>query len=588
MISNTQALKGYSLDKGNNPRSLKNKLALWAVSKRHFSTHNLCILALFSGWSSSVLCVVMGVYMVYAQLPLDPTFKGRSLEIGTTTYCFSAGLEGNGDYNRRGHRIYNMSKGVQLLVTLGLSTTVNVLLDCLGYIHATTLRWALVRESRLKRNSNLRLFSCSKSSFPNKWHMNAIYLLGFITTFGAMTSVTLDAQVTGGCTLEGGTFTTYPTTSYPNGLDFNWVGITALGIGILLQTLVSTCAISKSALVATWSSDLLTNAKAYRGSHAFENVSTSLHRSNHTYLSFSESLFTMPVSSTNAESTSGTRDITPPSTHLRTPSPLARNICQISPSLPQKCQPSMLSILPNVCRIRYIIWAYLGVFAIWSGTLAAIDYKGDRLITTGWSSPVDQWKNFGKQFFLYADGDHLLLQDFIGLIIQICVQSFICFNLHCVELLFNVSRDEAVWRKATSIGIEINLSPIKSFVTNWQSLSLMVFKSLIQWVFGYAFRADTLITMDLLPLVTMTGLYLILGICTECLIRHRPKGAQPVTYGDIQLLSFFIDEWDHDVLFWGDKGEVTNGIRKAGTAGCRLSDIRLDVPYFGLESINEC
>lgn len=41
-------------------------------------------------------------------------------------------------------------------------------------------------------------------------------------------------------------------------------------------------------------------------------------------------------------------------------------------------------------------------------------------------------------------------------------------------------------------------------------------------------------------------------------------------------------KWDHDVLFWGDKGEVTNGIRKAGTAGRRLSDVRLNAPYFGL------
>jgi hypothetical protein len=88
--------------------------------------------------------------------------------------------------------------------------------------------------------------------------------------------------------------------------------------------------------------------------------------------------------------------------------------------------------------------------------------------------------------------------------------------------------------------------------------------------------------MDLFPLVTITGLYLVLSIFTECLIRHRPKGPQPVTYGDIQRLSFLIDDWDHEVLFWGDKGEVTNRIRRAGTAGRPLSDVRLNAPYFGL------
>lgn len=77
----------------------------------------------------------------------------------------------------------------------------------------------------------------------------------------------------------------------------------------------------------------------------------------------------------------------------------------------------------------------------------------------------------------------------------------------------------------------------------------------------------------------MTGLYLILSIITE---RHRPKGPQPVTYGDIQRSSFLIDEWDHEVLFWGDKGKVTNRICNAGTAGRPLSDARLNAPYFGL------
>lgn len=342
MPPNANVLRGSSLSKEDNPRLLNHKSTS--------NARNLCILALFLGWSSSILCIVMGCYMIYIPLPLDSVFNGKYVQIGASYYCFSAGLEENGDFNQRGHRIYAMPKDIQLLVTLGLSTTANILLDCLGYIHATTLRWALVRENRLQTNSNLRFFSRSKFSFANKWYMNAISLLGFTITFGALPSITMDAQVVGGCTLEEGTkdaFTTYPSTSYQNGLDFNGVGIISLGIGILLQDFVSTCALSKSAFVATWSSDPLTNAKCYHDSHAFPSASTSLYHSNNLHCSCNESLSARPVSSANAEPTSGNTNIMPPSRQSRMASPLLCRFCQISYTYPQECQPSMLSALPN-------------------------------------------------------------------------------------------------------------------------------------------------------------------------------------------------------------------------------------------------
>jgi hypothetical protein len=250
MLPDAKVLWGNFLGQGKNSRSTKDdRFGLRVVSKEYLSTRNLCIGVLFLGWTTSILCIVLGVYMIYVPLPLDSAFKQKRVDIGTCTYCFNAGFEGNGEFNHSGHRIYAMSKTVQLLVTLCLNTTTNVLLDCVGYIHATTLRWALVQENRLQMNSNLQFSFSSKTCFPNKWYMNAI-------------------------------------------------------------------------------------------------------------------------------------------------------------------------------------------------------------------------------------------------LIQTCVQSFICFSLHCIELLFNVSRDETVWRKAASVGIKTNPSPIKSFTNNWQSLVLMTPKSLIQWIFGYAFRAD--------------------------------------------------------------------------------------------------
>jgi hypothetical protein len=405
----------------------------------------------------------MGVYMICVPSRLNSASKGKFVQIGTISIqCLSAGFEGNGEFNLSGHHLYAMSKSARLLITLGLSTMVNILLSCIGYIHATTLRWALIQENRLHMNSNLRLFSTSKFYYPNKWYMNVVYLVGFTITFGSLTSITRDVNAEFRCDLKETEDTLFqqPDT-HQDGLDFKAVEIISLGIGILLQAFVSTCAISKSAFVITWSSDPLTNAKAYHDSHGFPGAPTSLYRSNSLHSSCSESLSC---------------------THSQISSPSECSSCQITYSFPEERQPSMLSALPNACRIRFIMWAFFGAFAMWSGTLAVINYKTDMSRKRSYNS--DQGGKFGGQHFRYADLNSLLRLESIALLIQICVQSFICFNLHCVELLFNVSRDEATWRKATLVGMKTNPSPIKSFTTHWQSPVLMALKSLIQWVFG--------------------------------------------------------------------------------------------------------
>ena len=46
--------------------------------------------------------------------------------------------------------------------------------DCLGFIHGTSLRWALYREGRLHFNTNIRLFNSARKSSPNRWPANLI------------------------------------------------------------------------------------------------------------------------------------------------------------------------------------------------------------------------------------------------------------------------------------------------------------------------------------------------------------------------------------------------------------------------------
>lgn len=113
-------------------------------------------------------------------------------------------------------------------------------------------------------------------------------------------------------------------------------------------------------------------------------------------------------------------------------------------------------------------------------------------------------------------------------------------------------------------------------------MTLMILKSVTQWVFGKAFTADISVIMSLFPLITMAGLFILSAVFTEYLIRRKPKDYQPTTYGDICRLARFIDECDDTRIFWGDKGEVGNGVRRAGTASHRLCDVHPDTPYIGL------
>lgn len=207
----------------------------------------------------------------------------------------------------------------------------------------------------------------------------------------------------------------YQIDSYQDGLDFNGAGIIALGLGILLQAFVSTCAINKSAFAATWCSDPLTNAKACHGYHVSTSAFTSLQCSNISRGTCSESISAGPVSGMTigrAPELHVPNIMAPSSTHSQIPS---KCTCRhITYSFSRERQPSMRSILPNACLIQYIPWAFFGAFAIWSGTLVAIDYKIDDLKNLDNTS--DEWKHFGYQYFLYADNSRLLQQDFISLL----------------------------------------------------------------------------------------------------------------------------------------------------------------------------
>lgn len=106
-----------------------------------------------------------------------------------------------------------------------LSFTINILValitDCLGYIHGTSLRWALYRENRLYFNTNIRLFTSARRSAPNRWPANALCIASLILCYAATSQLFIKGS---------------PSDKY---VIINRMAIAALGLGLMCQAAVA-------------------------------------------------------------------------------------------------------------------------------------------------------------------------------------------------------------------------------------------------------------------------------------------------------------------------------------------------------------
>lgn len=435
-----------------------------------------------------------------------------------------------GAKNFPGHRILPLRPGLSILLNLLLNLFVTTILDATNYIHDSTLRWALHDEGRLRYNSNIRLFTSSRRHGPNSWYANVVSLLGLALTHGSLSTIIVNVVVIGTWNDKANKFEFTPAET-ADFIDINCFAVIFLGVGILLQACVSTCCLLCSRGVKTWSSSLLAIAKAR---------------------SYDEKL--------NTES-------------------------YTSPVLPNReIQSSMLDAAPQVQFVRRLVWCFSGIFMAWSlgyGIYIAVKgYDMDNVVA--WSQDVQQyWQFYGGTWMDYG---RLLKSTpyWLGVMIQTILQSFITFALHCVELLFKISRDEASWRCLQSTGSEID-PPILSNI-QWQTMMMMTFKAVVQWAFGYAFTADETFNIALLPAIALMGLFICLMAATEYMVKKRPRGALPATYGEFDRVLELVDEWDHKRLFWGDKGDLGDGTRLAGTAGRRLADLKPGAVYGCLDN----
>lgn len=437
------------------------------------------------------------------------------------------------------HIIVKLPPMTSTVTTLLLSFLVTAILDTTNFIHAVTLKAALLREGKLAFNSNIRLLSYASSHGPNAWYMNFVSCLGLGITYGALSAATTDVVPLSTYNDKTKLFERHERDQSSDFIDINGPAVTFLGVGILLQAIVSTYSLFGSPAVLTWGNCVLANAKAV------------------------------------AKIKDSDRDL-----------------CHdTSPDFPRPMskQPSMLEAVPHINLIRRLIWTYCGLFVAICIAHGIYISKNSypTLDIVEWSPDTDvYWRYYGASSWLYVRTRAGKSSSFtLGLVIQVLLQSFIAFGLHCIELLFNISRDEATWRQMEFVGSKVD----PSFSTNfrWQTLLMMSFKALTQWVFGFAFTADIMFNCAILPEVALALLFLVLAVAAEYMTRNHPKGNLPAVYGNFNRMIEIVDDWEHKRLFWGDKGESVGGTRFAGTAGQRLADLQAGKNYcnFGCSKI---
>ncbi|KAF1986761.1 hypothetical protein K402DRAFT_65769 [Aulographum hederae CBS 113979] len=511
--------------------------------KRALTTRNACIFGLVLAWIITALSLSTGIYLIASpRVPLPEWLKHRAVEMGVMEQWWAMRTE-IGRFYWLGHRLFPLPQALAIFLPLLLNIVLTLVFDSLSYIHTTTQRWALWHDGKLDYNSNLRLFS-NTTHAPTRWYANIVSAIALIFAYGGSSVLAWEIHIKG--ILAVGEESSYiATTKVPGpryGLNFNGYAITGLGASLFIQASLSTwCLLYKPGNVLTWSSHPLATLKA--------SMSARHRRSNFT----------------------GKKD--------------SWIVARTRPY-----QPSAISSVPQVKWILRLLWTVVLLLSVWVFIVAAVGVR-ERFATAEAVEELAGNTSFGAYWVYYCQigikySSASSRKDWLGFIVQSVVQSPLTLGLHCLELLINLGRDEKAWRETTTArGANMNRNSVLAFLGSWQAALLVLAKAVIHWVFGYAFSCNEHAWMTLIPLVTLTGLLLILVLFGECIMRKNQKGPQPAAYGNLHMLAEMVDNWGEGfgdgTVWWGDKGEVA-GVRRVGTGGMRLASVEVGELYAGV------
>jgi len=264
-ISHVRALPGFDKDLG---------------------TRRVCIYGLVISWVLSTICVGLGSYTT--RTPFPRLSVKRELRI------------------------------LVEILPLAINVVITLCVECLGFIHTTSLRWALWRENRLGFNSNIRLLNHARTCPPNSWPVNIVSALSIAICYTASSQLFLALS------------SNLPADTVNN------VALLTLGIGLMAQCIVSTWSLtSTSGLVLSWSSNPLNTALA------------GLHN--------------------GLEAQRGRCMVPAPAT-----------ASQVERRLPSSSQPSKREVYPTVRHITRILVAITIAFLCWALAIMTLSLRNDR------------------------------------------------------------------------------------------------------------------------------------------------------------------------------------------------------------------
>jgi hypothetical protein len=456
------------------------------------------------------------------------------------------------------------SEGLAFIVNI----LVTILTDSMGFVHASSLRWALYREERLEFNTNVRLFTSARRNLLNRWYTNLIWIICLILCYASTSQI-----FTHGFRGKLSDF---------DSVFVNGIAVGFLAFALLGQAVIATlCMISRDKHIPSWSSNPLNNTLALRH-HGLA------HRAGRCMIAAAEK-----------GDSSG-------------------------PRVPQHQQKRLWSSSKAVRNIAMAVWALAILAIIWALVITLVSKNTASINGDPWALTAS-WKPNDEPFLdsgvndislsMDPNGNNsgsisfpLALQVFFGLLFTCAVQGLQTMGLHCVELLVNLWRDENVWRAAYRKsssgkgGARIHTNSATSAITSGPYIVLFGAKAFLHWVLGQSLLASFTFFPDRGGYGTGYASYAFdmvyiriwvyalvatsLAVFTTFLALRQPGGCQPVTWGHFQTLSDLIDNWDfgdNGEFWWGDKGVNNNGVRHAGTSGNRkaVAVIQMNARYAG-------
>jgi uncharacterized membrane protein YqjE len=412
------------------------------------------------------------------------------------------------------------------IIVLIFNSIVTAVAEWLGYIHGTSLRWALYHEDRLCYNSNLRLFTSARHSVPNSWYINLLWAILLTLAYSCATQTLLSA-------------------TSDNTVGFNSLAIVLLGCCLFGLSLLATWCLLPSyrRQIISWNSDPLNTTLAL------------LHKT-----------WSVPALQPVGYAT------------------------PIQPSIQFMQPKSRVTLTYLWCMVPLICGIGAGVVARSGYGLDMSFVSQDDRGTIELGINTDIGVSYDSQGWLQDSPQNSSILTVVNILVLAAIQILYTLALHIVEQLVNQHRDEAAWRRSSLLGPKggaiVGRDSSTAAFTSWQTVFLLVLKPVSHWLFGLCIFVDLerRIQVHPLPCFTVGGVAAMLAIFATYLAFQRPEGPQPVTYGNLRMLAAMIDDWGEGAggkLYWGDKGCILDGvnsIRLAGTSLQRanISPMKLD------------